>query len=60
MRGDGGIDQIAAQPPQPRERAILIRAREPAIADDIGDQDGSKFPGLAHRAALREAKSSTR
>ena len=25
MRGDGGVDQIAAQPPQPRQRAILVR-----------------------------------
>ena len=48
MRGDGGIDQIAAQPPQPRERAILVRAGEPAVADDIGDQDRRDFPGLAH------------
>ena len=25
MRVDGGIDQIAAQPPEPRQRAILVR-----------------------------------
>ena len=28
MRVDGGIDQIAAQPPQPRKRAVLVRASE--------------------------------
>ena len=29
MGVDGGIDQIAAQPSQPRQCAILIRPREP-------------------------------
>ena len=48
MGGDGGIDQVAAQPPKARERAILVRSREPAVADDIGDQDRRNFPGLAH------------
>ena len=28
MRGDRGINQIAAQPPQPRQGAILVRAGE--------------------------------
>ena len=50
--GDGGVDQIAAQARKPRERAILVGAGEPAIADDIGDQDRREFPGLAHRAPL--------
>ena len=48
MRGDGGVDQVAAEAPQPRQRAILVRAGEPAVADDIGDQDRRNFPGLAH------------
>ena len=47
-----GIDQIAAQRPQPRQRAILVRAGEPAVADDIRDQDRREFPGLAHGAPL--------
>ena len=50
MRGDGGIDQIAAQPPQPRQSAILVRAGEPAVADDIRDQDRSDFPRFRHSA----------
>ncbi len=29
MRGDGGIDQIAAQRPEPRQRAILVGASKP-------------------------------
>jgi len=37
MRGDGGVDQIAAKPPKARERPILVRAREPAIADHVRD-----------------------
>ena len=51
IRGDGGIDQIAAQPPEPRQGAILVRSREPAIADYIGDQDRRNLPGLAHSSA---------
>ena len=61
MRGDGGIDQIAAQPPEPRQGAILVRAGEPAVADNIGDQDRRDFPGLAHSSgspALRRPSNS--
>ena len=36
MHGDGGIDQIAAERPQPRQSAILVRAGEPAVADHVG------------------------
>ena len=53
MSGDGGVDDVAAEAPQARERAILVRAGEPAVADHIGDQDCRKFAGLAHRACLR-------
>src|SRR3984957_5913013 len=51
MGGDGGVDQIAAQPPEARQGAILVRARERAIADDIRDQDRRNLPGLAHGAS---------
>jgi hypothetical protein len=37
MGVDGGIDEIAAQPPQPRQGAILIRPREPGVTDNIRD-----------------------
>ena len=37
MEGDGRIDQVAAERPEPRQNAILVRSREPAIADDIRD-----------------------
>ena len=48
MGRDGRIDQVAPQAPKARERAILIRSREPAVPDDIGDQDRRNFPGFAH------------
>ena len=50
MGRDGGVDEIAAQPPEARKRAILVRASEPAIADDIGNQDRRELSGLAHCA----------
>jgi hypothetical protein len=40
---DSRIDQIAAQRPEPRQRAIVVRAGEPAVADHVGDQDRDKF-----------------
>jgi hypothetical protein len=51
MRVDGGIDQIAAQPPEPRQRAILIRPREPAVANDIPDQNRRDLAGSRHGGA---------
>jgi hypothetical protein len=50
MGGDGRVDQVAAQAAQTRKRPILVRAGEPAIADDIRDQDRCELPGLAHAA----------
>ena len=50
MHGDRRIDQIAAQRPEPRQDAILVRSREPAVADHVRDQDRRNFPGLAHGA----------
>ena len=37
--GYGRIDQIALQRPEPGESPLLIRARKPGIADDVGHQD---------------------
>jgi hypothetical protein len=50
VHGDRGIDQVAAQRAKSGERAILVRAGEPAVANDIRDQDRRDFPGLAHAA----------
>ena len=38
MHGDGRVDQVAAQRAQPRQRAILIGARETAISDHVCGQ----------------------
>ena len=54
-----GIDQIAAQRPQPRQRAILVGAGEPAVADHVGDQDRRDLPGFGHGAPSRVMKNST-
>ena len=52
MRSDRGIDQIAPQRSQPRQRPLFVRAGEPAVADDIGDQDRSDLPRFASWRAL--------
>ena len=53
MQGDGRIDQVAVQRPQPRQNAILVRSREPAKADDIRNQNRRNLPGLAQGAPSR-------
>jgi hypothetical protein len=45
---DCGINQIAAQRAQPCQNAILVRSCEPAVADNIGNQDRSDLPGFGH------------
>jgi hypothetical protein len=50
MGVDRKVDQIAAQSPQPRQCTILIRPREPALADDICDQDRRDFTHSPHGA----------
>ena len=56
MQRDGRIDEIAAQSAQPRERALLIGAGEPAIADDIRNQDRRELSGVAQFAPLRRRR----
>ena len=50
MHGDGGIDEIATEAPQARQRAILVRRGEPAVADNVGDQDCSELARFPHGA----------
>src|SRR5579864_2060350 len=59
MGGDRGVDQIAAQRPQARQRSLLVGAGEPAIADDIGDQDRSDLARFRHGAAPRFGDATT-
>jgi hypothetical protein len=53
---DGRIDEVAAQRPEPRQNTILVRSRQPAVADDIRDQNRRDFPGLAHGATPQDAR----
>ena len=50
MHGDGGVDQIAAQRPQPRQNPVLVGSGKPRIADDVGHQDRREFARFAHGA----------
>jgi hypothetical protein len=50
MRADFGFDQLLSQGAQPCQGAFLVIADEPAVAGDIGGQDGGDAPrrgGLA-------------
>ena len=63
MHGDRRVDQIAAQRPEPRQNAILVGPREPAVADHVRGQDRRDLSGLAQwRAppAAIEASTETR
>src|SRR5262249_1281203 len=40
MGGDMGLDQLAEVALQPLQRAFLVAAHQPAVAGDIGRQDG--------------------
>jgi hypothetical protein len=39
MRRDCGVDEITAKPAQARQGALLVRLDEPAVTDNVGDQD---------------------
>ena len=45
--GDRRVDQVAAQRAEARQNPFLVGAGEPAVADDVGDQDRRNFPGFA-------------
>ena len=51
VHGDGGIDEIAAQRPEPREGAVLVGAGQPAKADHIGSEDRGELAGSSSRAS---------
>ena len=50
VHGDGRIDQVASERPQPRENPVLVGSGKPRIADHVGHQDRGQFSGLAHGA----------
>jgi hypothetical protein len=48
VNGDYGVDQITPKRPQPRQDAILVRARKSAVADHIRHQDRRELSILDH------------
>src|ERR1700729_1468855 len=60
MHGDEGVDQVAAERPEPRQNSIFVRAGESAIADDIRDQNRRNLPSFGHGAPSRVTQNSTR
>jgi hypothetical protein len=59
VNGDGGINQIATERPQPRQCPILVGASEPAVSGHIRRKNGCEFPGLRHGSTLYASQSST-
>ena len=54
VHGDGRIDQVAAERPQPRQNPVLVGSGKPRIADDVGHQDRRELSSLAHGASRRD------
>jgi hypothetical protein len=52
MHGDGRIDQIAAQRPQPRQRPLLIGGGKPAVSGYVRRQP--RLPGSSTATVGRE------
>ena len=50
MHGDGRVEEVAAQSPEPRERALLVGAGEPAVTDNVRDQDRRDLSRFRHAA----------
>ena len=48
MRSDGGIDEVAPQPAQPRKRPLLVGTSKLAVSDYIRRKNGCEFSGLSH------------
>jgi len=48
VNGDGRVDQIAAQRPEPGERAILVSRGQTAESNHISGEDRSDLPRFSH------------
>jgi hypothetical protein len=59
MQSDGGVEQIAAERPQPRQRSLLVGSGQPAVSGDIGRQNGREFASFRHGRARWVSQSST-
>jgi hypothetical protein len=51
VHGNDRVDQVAAERPEPRQRAVLVGAGEPAVAGDVEHQNRRKLSSLAHDAS---------
>ncbi len=58
MDRDGRVDEVAAQRPEPRQDAILVRAGKPGEADHVRAQNRREFACFGHRG-LRRTQTST-
>jgi hypothetical protein len=45
MRVDGRVDKIAPQSSEPRQRSLFVEPGEPAVTNDVGNQDRYDLPG---------------
>jgi hypothetical protein len=52
MRRDGGIEQIAPQPAQPRKRPLLVGTGKLAVPGHICCQNCGQLSGLRHCSTL--------
>jgi len=59
MGGDGGIDQIAPQPAQPRQRPLLVGTGKLAVSGYIRRKNGCEFPGFRHGSPFTGRQTST-
>ena len=59
MSGAGGVYQVAAEAPKARERALLVCAGQPAVADDVGHQNRRELAGFRHGGPSGAMQSST-
>ena len=41
--GEGRVDRVASERPQPRQNPVLVGSSKPRIADDVGHQDRRKL-----------------
>ena len=56
VHGDDRIDQVAAECPKPRKRAVFVSTGEPAIAGDVRHQNRCKLAGFATARLMRHAE----
>ena len=53
---DRRVDEVAAQTSEPRQRALLVGARQQAVAGDVSDQNRSKFASFDHSSHLARVR----